>query len=121
MASSSALATIERILEGKTTLKTQRISHSNIICKNYKHSFRGFDFDRMMKMKRNEDRIKFKVLTIIIELQAYELSLSKYCRLKILPYSICIFVSLHDLCTLTKICRRIVNSGILDIGHYIFV
>ncbi|XP_065055596.1 uncharacterized protein LOC135684117 [Rhopilema esculentum] len=32
MATSSALVTIERLLDGKTTLKTQRASHSNIIC-----------------------------------------------------------------------------------------
>ena len=33
MATSNALAAIERILEGKTTLKTQRVTHTNIICK----------------------------------------------------------------------------------------
>ena len=55
MASGSALATLERMLNGKTTLKTQKVSHKNIICKQRKcrsYMHRLFPCDSMEYMCR---------------------------------------------------------------------
>ena len=45
MASENPLLTIERMLNGRTTLKTQKVTHNNIVCK-YKNLFSLFSIQK---------------------------------------------------------------------------